>query len=127
MEVRLRSGTAFTQANGVLKRPDGFVQAALGAQSDPKVELHLASGRHGKGGAPVRCDGLLHATTALLKKVGVPVSVHDDEAAAYTLQTIVDLVTPWLTTRKRPAVAPVAVVATKAGEPAVKQTAPAVE
>ncbi len=26
----------------------------------------------------------LHATTALLKKVGVPVSVHDDEAAAYT-------------------------------------------
>ena len=53
MEVRLRSGTAFTQANGVLKRPDGFVQAALGAQSDPKVELHLASSRHGQGGAPV--------------------------------------------------------------------------
>lgn len=68
----------------------------------------------------------LHATTALLKKVGVPVSVHDDEAAAYTLQTIVDLVVPWLTTRKRPNVAPLTVPA-KAGEPAVKQAAPAVE
>ena len=67
-----------------------------------------------------------HATTAVLKKVGVQVSVHDDEVAAYTLQTIVDLVVPWLTTRKRTAVAP-AVTPARAGEPAVKQAAPAVE
>ena len=53
-------------------------------------------------------------------------SVHDDEAAAYTLQTIVDLVVPWLTTRKRPAVAPLT-VPVKAGEPVVKQAAPMVE
>jgi len=67
----------------------------------------------------------LHATTAMLKKVGVPLSVHDDEAAAYTLQTIVDLVVPWLTTRKRPAAVGPVVVAGKP-EPA-KPVAPVTE
>ena len=57
-------------------------------------------------GATVGCVAheCLHATTFILKRVGVPLTVHDDEAAAYTLQFIVDAVSPWLTTRKRPAV-----------------------
>ena len=70
----------------------------------------------------------LHATTAILKKVGVPISVHDDEAGAYTLQAIVDAVTPWLTTRKRaavPATLPPAVV--KASELAKMPPVPAGE
>jgi hypothetical protein len=43
------------------------------------------------------------------------------------IETIVDLVVPWLTTRKRAAVAGPAVVPAKAGEPMVKQAAPVTE
>lgn len=56
-------------------------------------------------GATVGCVAheCLHATTAVLKRVGVPLTVHDDEAAAYTLQHIVDAVSPWLTVKRKPA------------------------
>lgn len=61
----------------------------------------------------------LHATNAVLTKAGVPTSTNNDEAAAYTLRAIVDVVAPWLTPRRRaaqPATPPPARRATDDGE-----------
>lgn len=76
-------------------------------------------------GASIGCVAheCLHATTAMLERIGATVSVHDDEVAAYTLQAIVDAVVPWLTTRKRAAVAP----APAHTKPEPKPVAPVVE
>jgi hypothetical protein len=79
-------------------------------------------------GASIGCVAheCLHATTAMLERVGATVSVHDDEVAAYTLQAIVDAVAPWLTTRKRPAVATQTQAPQVRAEVAVKPSPPVV-